>query len=242
MISNKEISAYFNHGIEIAGGMIPALLTPYFGELISGGISPVITIFGKQLLYCITRPQSQREATRSATAVVIAAREIEKRLSNGEKLRDDDFFRERIGRPTDANIVIDGVLTKSKLQYEERKTIFLGRFFANISFSTELTSDDACWYLTVIDHLPYRAFLILAAFYKLQDGTWSDSNIQAVRLRNKFIFSQIHELRNLGLLSENSTFATDINLSAIGSLLVEYTGSTEELEVFGEDVWTILTP
>jgi hypothetical protein len=244
MSSSKDLVGYIDKGIEIAGAAMPPALAAALtlSDPTAGALSQLGVIISKELKDYVSRSMSYREESRSAAVIICAAREIERRMSSGETIRDDDFFRLRTGIEPSANTLFEGVLAKAKQQYEERKINLIGKFFASVTFDARISAEDACWYLTLIDSLNFRSLLILAAFKRLSSGAWSDQNISLISERSPVIFSQINELRNLNLLSPHSTFSVEIQLTPLGSILVESMALSEELEFYGSEVNAVLNP
>lgn len=236
MNSNKGLSEYIHKGVDIAGAAVPPLLATALGDPTAGALAQFGVILTKELSDYVLRQQSHREAERSAAVVIYAVREIESRLLAGEEIRNDDFFRIRMGTEPSGHTIFEGILTKAKLQYEERKIEAIGKFFSSVAFNRKVSAEDACWYLSLIDSLNYRSLLILAAFHELPANTWNCNTIKTVSERNPVIYSQINELRNLNLLSAHTTFQVDVSLTVLGSQLVGLMNLTEALDYYGSEV------
>jgi hypothetical protein len=158
MNSNKSLIEYIHKGTDIVGAAVPPLLATVLGDPAAGALSQFGVLLAKGLSDYVLRQQSYREAERSAAVVIYAAREIESRLLLGEEIRNDDFFRIKIGTEPSAYTIFEGVLTKAKQQYEERKIQAIGKFFSSVAFNKNISAEDACWYLSLIDSLNYFGF------------------------------------------------------------------------------------
>ena len=242
MSSNTGLSEYIHKGVDIAGAAVPPLLATTLGDPTAGVLSQLGVVLTKELSDYVLRQQSHREAERSAAVVIYAVREIENRLSLGQEIRNDDFFRIRIGSESSANTLFEGILTKAKQQFEERKIQAIGKFFSSVAFNAKISAEDACWYLSLIDSLNYRSLLILQAFNELPPNSWNSNSIKKVGEKNQVIYSQINEPRNLNLLSAHTTFAVDVSLTELGIQLVELLCLADELHYYGADVKAAVEP
>jgi hypothetical protein len=233
---------WIQKGSEIAGaGLSPVLSTSFaMGDGTAGALTQLGVVLVSEVTDYMQRQQSEREHTRSAAALVIALNKIQLRINAGEELRDDEFFRTRIGQPVSAQKVLDGVLTKAKLQYEERKALLMGNLLANASFDNTVSADDVSWMLSRIDSLTYRHLLVLAYFGANPNNGWDSNNIGQILNRSSIVAAQIEELRNAGLLSGHSTFAVPVDIIPAGQLLVKHADLLEELGYYGADIKKII--
>lgn len=233
-----DLLHWIQKGSEIAGaGVSPVLATSLaLGDGTGGALTQLGVALVSEVTDYLQRQQSEREHMRSAGALVFAFNKIQKRLDAGEELRDDDFFRFRIGLPVCAQTILDGVLTKAKLQYEERKALLMGNLLANASFDNTVSADDVSWMLSRIDSLTYRHLLILAYFGANPNSGWDSNNIGQILNRSSIVAAQIEELRNAGLLSGHSTFAVAVDIIPTGQLLVKHADLLDELEYYGDDI------
>lgn len=236
-----SLQKYIDGGADIAGSAVPALLESFLvGPVAAGALSELAVICVKGLNDWVHRQQSQREATRSAAALIYTFKEIEMRLNAGQQIRNDDFFRLRTGCSVDAQTVLEGVLVKSKLQYEERKIQLIGNLLAAISFDETISADDACWYLNLIDSLNYQSLLIVAALSENQHNTQNDVSMETIYKRDNVVLLQISHLRNIGLIEQESGFVRDISLSKVGEILVSSMKLVDELNLEGDKIRRIL--
>ena len=239
---NLDPLHWIQKGTEIAGAGIAPILSKSLaiGDVSAGILAQLGVVVVAEVTDYMQRQQSDREHQRSAAALIIAFHKIQQRLDAGEELRSDDFFRVRTAQPISAHTVLDGVLTKARLQYEERKVLLMGNLLANASFEETLSADDISWMLSLSDSLTYRHFLILAYFYVSPKSGWHSNNIDQIRTRSPIVAAQIEELRNAGLLGGPATWEVPIDILPTGQLLVKYADILEELEWYGEDIRKII--
>lgn len=236
-----NVIAWIGKGAEIAGAAVAPALAASLGDPSGGMLAQAGVVFTKEVTDFMQRQQSDKEHQRSAAALIAASQKIQIRLDNGHKIRDDEFFRIRTGSLTTAQVVLDGVLTKAKFQYEVRKALLLGNLLANATFDDSFSADDLSWMIARIDSLTYRHLLIIAYFCSYKISPWTSNNIKQIYGRGPVVFAQIQELRSIGLLSDHTTFETQIEISPSGRLLVGATDLLEELVSYGDEIREIIS-
>lgn len=167
MDAKSKLPEIIRRSAELAGAGAGPLLATAVGDVSGGVLAQAGVVITQGLVDFVQRTMSNREEIRSISAVAVGAERIRERMANGEELRDDDFFRAPIGTIPKARTILDGVLTKAKLQYEEQKVLVLGELLASVAFDRSISADDASWLLSCVDKLTYRHLLILAAFNEL---------------------------------------------------------------------------
>src|SRR5687767_3997284 len=124
--ADQGIGKLVNAGAEIAGGAIGAALGFFAGGPIgaaalgAGGaaIATALKHIGEEASKRLLGP---REQVRVGGVLAMTAAEVKERLNAGDKVRDDDFFEDKIGGRSDAEEVAESVLLKSQREAEERK-------------------------------------------------------------------------------------------------------------------------
>lgn len=140
-ISIGVLSAYFlgeNEGSLAAGGFIQRVLADYLNRVLS--------------------PQQEK---RVLTASALAVDFVDKRLKNGEFLRDDGFFSEGTISRSDAVEVVDSMLFAVEDDPQEKKIQYMAHLIENASFNTSISADTACYYLKVFGDLTYRQICMI---------------------------------------------------------------------------------
>jgi hypothetical protein len=115
--------------------------------------------FAARQLGPVERARISRTYNRAVEALV-------ERLRNGEGLRNDGFFdhaREEDER-TAADDVLEGVLSKARDAYEQRKAERLGDLFAFIATRADITPAHANYLLELVGRLTYLQLLLLGIF------------------------------------------------------------------------------
>ena len=89
---------------------------------------------------------------------------IKERIDNGDRLRNDDFFKENTEGKADAEEVFESIVVASQRESQEMKQIFYGNMLANIGFIDYLDADEFNFLLKVFEKLTYRQCLLLSVF------------------------------------------------------------------------------
>jgi hypothetical protein len=164
---DKKIEAFIETGAELAGasvgGAIGFLAAGPAGAAGAGAAGVLIAKGAKYLLGdLVNRQMSHQETKRIGATAAIALVTIREKIQKGESPRNDGFFGGDADKRSSANEIFEGVLQKSKSEYEEKKLKFLGKFFANLAFAPAVTLGEANHYLNILDNLTYRQICILA--------------------------------------------------------------------------------
>lgn len=180
--------------------------------LILGGVSgPIITKIFKSIGTEIKeRFLSPREGVRIGAAYTFAINKIKENESNGQSLRNDDFFKDiKDNRPASEE-VLEGIILSSQREFEELKIKFLGILYANICFRADISKEHANQLIKTANNLSFRQFCIL----QLMNERYIESqklNFK-IRLLDKWeisdidIIAEIRDLQQRGLLHIPTTF------------------------------------
>lgn len=239
------IQVIARRGIELAGAAAGPAISLAIGDVTGAAgafLAQAGVVITQELTDFVQRQQSDRELVRAAGAITHAVHRIQQRTNDGEEIRDDDFFRMRIGEIPSGRRILDGVLTKAKLQYEEQKALVLGELFASVAFDYRTSADDASWLISCVDRLTYQQLLILAHFSEMATPVWHDNNLKHIASRSPVVASQIRELRSMSLLSQQQTFRSNVELTEPGAKLVEMGNLRYFLSVDGAELRKPLAP
>lgn len=231
---------WVKNGIEVVGSGVAPILSTMLGEAPGGMLTQFGVLLGHRITDYIQRSNSEIESRRSAGAVVVAGNLVQAHINEGGEFRGDDFFRIKTGSQTSADILIDGVLTKAKSQYEERKINLMGAILANGVFDKYLSADDLSWMIESVSSQTYRQLLILAHFCNIETSPWNTENIRQIYNRNPIGYTEVKTLISLGLLMENQGLGVQIVISPSGRLLVGATNLLVELQHYGDDIKDML--
>ena len=105
---------------------------------------------------------SEKEQLRVDDSLVFALLKIRENLNNGLNIRQDDFFSTNVNFQSKAEEIFEGVITKNKIQYQEKKIKFIGNIYANAAFRDDTSVEELHHILEIADRLTYREICILA--------------------------------------------------------------------------------
>jgi hypothetical protein len=231
-----------------AGGLV--------GPLANSAVQRLLRRLGVDRLFSnayneLAQRREDAERQRAEAALGHALTALAERLDAGERIRDDGFFdrpHEEDGR-TPAEELLEGVLRKARDAHEARKAERLGRLFAYLAVSPEVTRNHANYLVDLAGRLTYQQLLLLGAFAKEESRTampdWQSTG--SFTVLETGLVAAIQELAQQELLvrDDNRAVATfaDVNPRRLrtvlnGKLLVEAMGLTaaeEEdwLELYG---------
>lgn len=211
----EKAKSLISIGAEIAGaavgGAIGFLQLALWG---CRGCSLVIVAkAGAKLLGDVAdRTMSAREKVRVGAAAAVAFNKIEKVALSGNEPRKDDFFNSEEGKRSDAEEILEGTLRRAREEYEEKKILLLGNFYANMVYSPGVSTEEANYYLRLFDSLTYRQLCVMSLimmkpqysdFQNLRSHNYrtQNANMQASTVA---LLQEIYALYNLGLVCVRS--------------------------------------
>lgn len=153
-LSGSAIGAAVGFGIgSVAVGPVGAMGGAVAGELVEKVFSWAGTEISNRLL-------SKRETKRVTTVMELAKQKIQSNLTDGKKLRDDEFFDKDNDRST-AEEILEGTLFAAQKEYEERKLPYVANLYANIAFDKEINREMADKLIKLSVDLTYRQLIII---------------------------------------------------------------------------------
>lgn len=174
----------------------------------------------------VTRQLGPREQRRVALAYNRAAERIVEHLRAGEGLRDDGFFDQPRAEDqgTPAEEVLEGVLTKARDAYEQRKAERLGELAAFIAISPDISPPHANYLIELAGRLTYLQLLLLGLFARDDRSGTPDWVSSGLFTRYEMgLVAAIEELAHLGLIARDDnqriTTFTDINPRRLKTVL-----------------------
>ncbi|MEI4551786.1 hypothetical protein [Pseudoalteromonas spongiae] len=218
-MSNKEVVPVFiRKGTELAGGATGAALgflaAGPAGAAAGGAVGAIIQQTGDVVADFAGRTLSHRESVRAAGATSLSLEKIQNKFDAGLALRNDDFFRMRIGYRPRAEDIFEAMMLKSKNQYEEHKVYFYANLFANACFDDSLSADTVSWFMLVLDKLTFSHIETLNEFVLLgRNSKWKWRHLNTIADTSHVVAAQLEELKGMRLLS----------LDAWGDTLIEAT-------------------
>ena len=160
-----------DHGAEMLAGGAATVTGATIAWLLGGGPEALAIggTVGKRIQIALgkvggeisSRQLGPREEKRVGATLIIAAAEINRRLENGDALRDDGFFDEKQTGRSDAAEVAESILLKVQREPEEMKLPYMGHFLSSIPFHPEISVQMAHQLSKIAEQLTYRQLCIL---------------------------------------------------------------------------------
>ncbi len=167
------------------------------------------------------RSFGKREERRVGTAVVHAILKVNVLRESGRRIRRDGFFDEQPDGRSSADEIVEGLLTVSQREYEERKIPFYANLLANLVFTTEYDRPYCNLLIRTPEQMSYRQLCLLALVEKKTSGL---EHRTLRKHHRKLSVSQLAVLQELlvlntrGLLKSNSNTVwlgiSDVTLDA----------------------------
>jgi hypothetical protein len=206
---------------EIAG----STLAPLIGAIVAGPAGALAggvagTLMKRGLQEFMERWLTPKEVKRVGTSAEYIIEHINNRLDKHEELNGKLFTVDENGN-SEAEELFDGVLTKCKSQYQEKKLKHIANIFVASVFDKGISSTIANQVLVIAEQMTYSKFCVLA-FYGIKNGGLYDVNKMISDPYNYYkhkkflpdleiIKQDIFELINFGLISNDNTaiFSSD---------------------------------
>ena len=142
----------------VIGGALGGPPGVVLGNLAGTALEKAFQAIGAEIS---SRVLSRSETRKVETVYTLAKEFIAENLNNNRKLREDDFFDEKISGRSSAEEILEGTLLVAQREYEERKLKYLAKLYANIAFSTDITAPTASFLIKLAEKMTYRQILIL---------------------------------------------------------------------------------
>jgi len=138
----------------VLGGPVGAIAGSVSGSIVSGALRWVGQEFSNRHL-------SRREEFRAGGVLVFAAAEIHRRINDGEKIRQDEFFDQGQSGRSGAEEVVENIVLKCQREPQEKKIPFMGYLLANLPFRSDISLDMAHQIIGLADELTFRQLCLL---------------------------------------------------------------------------------
>ena len=199
----KILPAVFKRGSQItAVAIAPFLNTVEPTGLFSGSIGLLITTTGETIADTLDKKMSNQELIRANKAYGYFVQKLESNLSQGFQVREDDFFIAPVGHRKPAEELFEGILIKSKNQYEEAKVEFFSNLYANGCVDTTLSPQMISLFILILDKLSFNHLDVLNRFKTLgQESLWQSNDVYDLQKENPLLPTCVEELKNLNLMA-----------------------------------------
>lgn len=215
------IRGMINSGTEIAGGAAGGALGflaagPAGAVLFGAAGAAMAVVLRKVGVELSERFLGPREKVRAGAVLALAVEEVQRRMAQGEQLRDDSFFKQASDGHSEGEEVVESILLKSQREPEERKLPFMAHLLAAIGFDRGLSAGMAQQLTKLAEQLTYRQLCILK-----MAATREQFELRNANYREQGHFSrpllqllyECHDLYGRGLMSNGEGVAlglTDI--------------------------------
>ncbi|UNK19614.1 hypothetical protein MNQ98_06165 [Paenibacillus sp. N3/727] len=150
------------------------------------------------------RQLSKLEEFRVGEAAKYCIGKIESKIQNGFTPRDDDrFFASNENYRSSAEEIFEGVLTKCKLEHEQKKSNYISNLFVNVAFE-KVSVAQANFLLKLVGTMTYRQLCLIKLFYQNKNNVLGLKTTETVMFfsENISILQEIFELTQLGLVQK----------------------------------------
>ena len=183
-------------GTVMGGPLAGAILGGVTGEVMKSTLGD----FAKRWL-------TPKEAERIGTAAALIMTNISERQTAGHVVRADNFFTIHERMRSAAEELYEGVLLKSKEEFEEKKIFYISNIFTHTVFDQTLDAANANFILTIAERLTYRQITLIGLIGQNTD------NIMGLRTTNNrpgfiderpealnFLIQDIRALNDYGII------------------------------------------
>ena len=253
-MENKELKKYLNKGADIVGAVSAGALGLVGGPggAMGGVVGVAVTHVVKDV---INRQLSNRQEVRVAASTLYMLDGIDRRLKAGDKVREDDFIKDKEHR-NKAKELFEGVLLKCRDQYQENMIRFISKIFEETIFDENISYETANKILTIAESLTYKKACIVSFFGRLESfdrsemmkSPYEDYEYAEYSLELQILRQDIFELFSSGVLktkyyvvgSQNDIIPYLLDLSNLGRTLFSMMGldqvAREDIEPINEEL------
>lgn len=199
------------------GGAFLGLL----GKFAGATVESVLNDFAERTL-------SHREQYRVGGALFFASNKLQERIGNGDILRKDDrFFANNENYRSSSEEILEGVMTKSKVEYEELKIKYISYIYANAAFS-EYMVEELNLYLRIAENLTYRQLCIISCI-KNQTIDLRKTDIDNCSIEQIAILQEMNNLSQQGIIEMYAPESDDNGFAAGGIFRVSQRGEFQPI-------------
>ncbi|HHX8679560.1 hypothetical protein J4H63_15025 [Vibrio alginolyticus] len=199
--------------VEASTGVLPAFV---------GGSATLLTNVRGNVLYDYqNKPLSPREKLRTSSVYVDAHLKIANRLESGDLVRDDDFFRQRLGQRSSAEQCLDATIMKAAGQYEEIKLPLFSELYVSACFDADISPELLAIYYSQLEQLNYIQLLVL---YTLSieknrlEWKWNSEDF------NDVVYTLLKELQSRNLINDSFWGDSPIILNPLTERFIDAIG------------------
>lgn len=124
---------------------------------------------------------------------------IEQQCAKGAHPQDDGFFDGGEEDRSAGEELLEGVLIAAQREYEEKKTIYLARLYANILFHPEISRPMTNHLLEISEQLTYRQIVILGT---LGSFVVAEQALPELKVLKQTAYTEVSGLENVAIAAE----------------------------------------
>lgn len=117
----------------------------------------------------LTRTLGYRDRRRVSAVVSCAQQRIDFLQSQGQSIRQDDFWQARGNIPPVGQEVFEAVLLAAQKEPQEQKIPYMGNLFAYIACRPEISDVSAHWLVRIAESLSWTQFELLALINRIDE-------------------------------------------------------------------------
>lgn len=231
--------------VDLGGSTAGALVGAGIGAAVAGpvgvaggafaatAVEKLIQWAGKEIK---ERQLSKSENKKIGTVYSCAIDVINRKLSMGDSLREDDFYLDSVDQRSSAEEILEATLFAAQRECEEKKLPYMANLYANINFEPSIDRQVANQLLKIASELTYRQLVIIAVIkaYEIEHITEPsrlDTSFKGLKgLQSVSIASEIFDLYSRSML-----FSKTAILDAAG-----FTPSLLEVRGIGEALFELM--
>ena len=244
----KEVKS-LEKQIKVLGDVSGRVVAPLVGLIAAGPVGAIAGgVVGTMIKYGVeeflTRYLTPKEVRRVGTSAEYMITGIDERLSAGEEIN-LNFFEEK-GGTSDAEEIFEGILLKTKSEYQEKKLRYLSNIFINASFDKTISADNVNQVLNIGDRLTYRQLCLISLIgknlenkYVLRTVQKRDDFREIATEELLFLLNEAREMLRLGIINSKDRMSlnsysdpapADFCLEPFGHRLFQLMGLNEMSE------------
>lgn len=198
---------------------------PEIAVIISAGVPTFVETVGDYTSRLLSKIQS----IRLAKSITYINKELNHRLSNGERIRQDDFMTANDGEA--AKQAMEGILRTIEEEFENKKVDYHSNLFVNLCFDERILFNQAITVSRLLKNFSYRQLVIVAYARKekqLKTGGWEArfKDFKSLAAYGDF-YSEILNLYHTGILVQDCMGhmlgGAPFRLSELGNVLYDET-------------------
>ena len=205
-----EIKAIEKQG-KILADVMGRVVAPIVGLIAAGPLGGIAGgVVGTMIKYGIedflARFLTPKEVKRVGTSAEYIIKNMNDRIEAGSQIN-AAIFEAKEGRVSDAEELFEGVLLKTKNEYQEKKLKYISNIFVNAAFDPTISIENVNQILNIADGFTYRQLCLISLIgknpnneYRLRevDNRKDFKTIQTEELA--FIIAELRTIQNLNLI------------------------------------------